>query len=24
PEGLLVNGIPLCDQVVFERDLGAD
>ncbi|MER8696100.1 GNAT family N-acetyltransferase [Mesorhizobium opportunistum] len=24
PEGLLVNGIPLRDQVVFERDLGAD
>lgn len=24
PEGLLVNGIPLRDQVVFERDLGTD
>ncbi|MCA0045670.1 GNAT family N-acetyltransferase [Mesorhizobium sp. B283B1A] len=24
PEGLLVNGIPLRDQVIFERDLGAD
>lgn len=24
PEGLAVNGIPLRDQVVFERDLGAD
>ncbi|WP_214470011.1 GNAT family N-acetyltransferase [Mesorhizobium sp. dw_380] len=24
PEGLLVDGIPLRDQVVFERDLGAD
>jgi len=24
PEGSAVNGIPLRDQVVFERDLGAD
>lgn len=24
PEGLLVNGIPLRDQVIFERDLGTD
>ncbi|OBQ74527.1 GNAT family N-acetyltransferase [Mesorhizobium erdmanii] len=24
PEGLAVNGIPLRDQVIFERDLGAD